>query len=187
VAVSPDGRTVIVTGLSGSSAFATVAYNAATGAQEWAKSYNGPVSSVDRVTAIGVNPAGTLVYVTGSSYGGSTAGYQFATVAYNATTGGKVWVTRSRFATQDGGPIRLAVSPTGSTVYVTGLSSGAYRTFAYSATTGGQIWTRRYQPKGTGPDIPMAIAVNPTSGSVYVTGTVSAAPASFYATVAYSG
>ncbi len=95
-------------------------------------------------------------------------------------------MTRSRFATQDGGPIPLAVSPTGSTVYVTGYSFG-YRTFAYSAKTGGPIWTRLYQPKGTGLDIPMAIAVNPTSGSVYVTGTVSAAPASFYGTVAYSG
>src|SRR5258708_5307098 len=102
VVVSPDNRTVFVGGttLGGATTvddYATVAYNAATGAQEWAKIYNRPVSSVDRVTAIGVNPPGTLVYVTGSSYGGSAAAYQFATVAYNAATGGNVWVTRSRF------------------------------------------------------------------------------------------
>src|SRR5260221_12254982 len=105
-----------------------------------------------------------MVYVTGSSYGGSAAAYQFATVAYNAATGGNVWVTRSRFATQDGGPIPLAVSLTGSMVYVTGFSSDAYRTFAYSAKTGGAVLTRLYQPKGDGLAITQAHRCRPTSG-----------------------
>src|SRR5215467_14161316 len=38
LAVSPDGRTVFVTGSSGPS-YATVAYNTATGAQLWVKRY----------------------------------------------------------------------------------------------------------------------------------------------------
>ena len=48
VAVSPNGSTVIVTGSSigtnDSYDYATVAYNAATGAQRWAKRYDGPGS-----------------------------------------------------------------------------------------------------------------------------------------------
>src|SRR5262249_36940375 len=49
LAVSPDGRTVFVTGaseggLASISDYATVAYDAATGAQLWVSRYNGPSS-----------------------------------------------------------------------------------------------------------------------------------------------
>src|SRR5262249_60393756 len=73
LAVSPDGRTVYVTGSSDGGAsyidYATFAYNAATGAQRWVKRYtSGAGPTPDTATSVVVSPAGDTVYVTG--YGG---------------------------------------------------------------------------------------------------------------------
>ena len=73
VAVSPDGKTVFVTGLSGltsvQSDYATVAYNAATGAQLWVKLYSPPANGADAATSVAVSPTGTMVFITGQTYG----------------------------------------------------------------------------------------------------------------------
>jgi hypothetical protein len=63
--------------------YATVAYNTATGARVWAKRYNGPGNGADAGNSVAVSPAGTTVYVTGSSDGG-ISGVDYATVAYNS-------------------------------------------------------------------------------------------------------
>src|SRR5215469_16513032 len=63
VAVSPDGNTVFVTG------GATVAYDAATGAQLWASRFTGPFQ-FDFASSIAVSPAGGTVFVTGLTHGG---------------------------------------------------------------------------------------------------------------------
>ena len=121
LAVGPGGGTVYVTGRSvGSTSqydYATVAYNAATGAQRWVNRYNGPGNGADFATSLAVGPGGGTVYVTGSSVG-STSQYDYATVAYNAATGAQRWVKRyngfrngADFATS------LAVGPGGGTVY----------------------------------------------------------------------
>ncbi len=65
VAVSPNGNTVFVTGRS-SSAYATIAYNTATGAQLWTKLYTGgPGGSCTFDNAVAASPDGNTVYVTG--------------------------------------------------------------------------------------------------------------------------
>ena len=152
VAVSPAGDTVYVTGTSWGSTsgfdYATVAYNATTGAQLWLSRYNGLGNAGGEATAVAVSPDGGTVFVTGFSYGG-TSGDDYATVAYSAATGAQLWVNRYN------GPgnstdhaSSLAVSPSGSTVYVTGSSWGStsgkdYATVAYSAATGAQLWVSR--------------------------------------------
>ena len=141
MAVSPTGGSVFVTGtsdrVSSGPDYATVAYNAATGAQQWVKRYNGPANGEDNADAVTVSPTGSSVYVTGYSFGNGT-GPDFATVAYDAATGAQQWVKRYNGPGngQDEGD-SVAVSPSGSTVFITGYSTGAgtnydYSTIAYS-------------------------------------------------------
>jgi DNA-binding beta-propeller fold protein YncE len=195
VAVSPDGRTVFVTGVSKATtsylvyAYATVAYNAATGAQRWAARYRGPVPSYDTALSVAVSPGGGAVYVTGQSQG-TTSGDDYATVAYNAVTGAQRWVKRYNGpANGDDAATSVAVSPGGGTVYVTGDSQGTsgvvgvYATVACNAATGAQRWVARYNGPVKGANVAYSLAVSPTTGTVYVTGTSGAA----YATVAYHG
>jgi WD40 repeat protein len=196
VAASPDGKAVYVTGSSygGSTTnydYATVAYNAATGAQLWVKRYTSPGSGDDQANSVTVSPTGNMVFVTGSSTGAGNL-YDYATVAYNATTGQQVWVKHYNGALGlgDNQAFSVAVSPAGGTVYVTGSgdADSNYATIAYNATNGTQQWAKRYT--GSGPDGGGATwaAVSPTTGTVYVTGHSSGNGTGYdYATVAYQG
>src|SRR6266550_2186639 len=93
LAVDPVGSRVLVTGesLGSTSSFdyATAAYDPSTGATAWLKRYNGPANGFDEVRALEVSPGGSRVFVTGDS-GGSTSIDDFATVAYNASTGAQL-------------------------------------------------------------------------------------------------
>jgi len=87
VAAGPGGgRSVFVTGFSTGATsgpdYATVAYNAATGARRWASRYNGPGNKTDGATSLAVGPAGDTVFVTGDSFGGVSTDSDYATVAY---------------------------------------------------------------------------------------------------------
>jgi hypothetical protein len=141
VEAAPGGGTVFVTGKSvGKTSnydYATIACKASTGAQLWVKRYNGPGNSDDRAASIVVSPSGGTVYVTGESPG-ATSGYDYATIAYNATTGAQAWIARYN-GPGDGNDsaTAAAVSPSTGTVYVTGSSAGTgtmeidYATVAY--------------------------------------------------------
>jgi outer membrane protein assembly factor BamB len=193
LAVSPTGKAVYVTGespgLSGFSDYATVAYNAATGAQLWVKRYNGPGNG-SGANSVAVSPNGGTVFVTGSSAGtGSKLDtYFFATVAYNATTGAQLWLKRyNGISGRSGDAYSVAVSPSGKTVFVTGYSNGIgatfYTTVAYSATTGAQLWVQRYNGISGHGGSAYKVAVSPSGSAVYVTGGVAGGE---YATVAYN-
>jgi putative pyrroloquinoline-quinone binding quinoprotein len=197
IAASSDGSTVFVTGYSESSTgrdYATVAYDAASGSTRWSKRYNSPANGDDEANALGVSSDSTTVFVTGYS-DGSTSARDFATVAYDAATGGKAWVKRYN-GPRDDGARSIAVSPDGSAVFVLGRSRGLtngfdYLTVAYGADDGAKRWIRRYD--WPSPDYrypndedPVAVGVSPDSSRVFVTGTsVISDTNADYATIAY--
>src|SRR5215469_15371845 len=128
VAVSPDGRTVFVTGhckgRTTGQDYATIAYNAATGAWLWVKRYNGPGNGDDQASSLAVSSGGGRVVVTGSSTG-ATSGTDYATVAYNAATGTQLWVERYN-GPGDGSDSAAAVAISrDNRVFVTGSSDAA--------------------------------------------------------------
>ena len=140
IAVSPDSSTVVVAGGSSSrrsaTDYATVAYRADTGATRWSKRYDGPAAEYDVANALAVSRDGTRVYVTGESVGRGTAG-DYATVAYAARGGAKLWSAR-----RDGPSsawdfaLAVAVSPNGARVFVTGGSERGGDEFFATIRTG---------------------------------------------------
>ncbi len=197
VAFGPGGSTVYVTGWSIRTSsiyyydWATVAYNAATGAQLWVRRHRSGYGT-SGASALAVSPGGGTVFVTGFSHG-ATSDDDYVTIAYNTATGATRWLRRYN------GPgngtdeaSSLAVSPGGGTVYVTGYSAGAtsaddYATVAYNAATGATRWVQRHSSSG-GASQANAVAVSPTTGTVFVTGyNTSLTSGEDYLTIAYSG
>lgn len=182
LAVSPDGRHVVVTGqwaatgvhdiwgLAYGYHFGTISLSASTGAKEWFAEYTGGSGNFDQPNDIAFSPDSSRVFVTGDSYGG--AGYQRATVGYSVANGQQLWAVRfvGPGHNSDFGKA-IEVSPDGSRVYVTGESVGAtadYSTQALDAGTGNQIWETRYSvPRGSTSE---DLVVSPDGSRVYVTG-----------------
>ncbi len=191
------GSTVFVTGSSATSEggpgnYATIAYNAANGARLWAKSYSGSGNSDNAAASVAVSPRGGRVFVTGCSAGLSSGDVDYATVAYNAANGTRLWSRSYDLGGTSGGcATSVAVGPDGGRVLVTGAIGSDFATIAYNAATGAQLWARRY-PSGIGdsrdPIGPVLMAVH--GGEVFVTGTSFGASGGFsdfgYGTVAYS-
>ena len=151
----------------------------APGSQLWVQRYNGPGNSFDAASAVAVSPGGSRVFVTGGSRG-TRSGQDYATVAYSTATGARLWVTRYNGpATYDDAARSVAVSPRGSTVYVTGGSNPGSATLAYSAATGAQLWLARHSDM-----LLAAVAVSPGGSRVYVTGLTGPFP-NDYATAAH--
>ncbi len=133
LAVSPDGTKVFVTGFGRVSPslpeyenpdYATVAYNTATGTQQWVALYNGPGNVSDGASSVATSPDGASVFVTGFSSDGVKTQTDYGTVAYNAATGTQRWValyngpgTGGDYATS------IAASPDGKKVFVTGFTN----------------------------------------------------------------
>jgi outer membrane protein assembly factor BamB len=182
VAVSPDGSAVFVTGSTidqSGKVFkgATVAYNSATGARLWVRSF----PSNSSATALVVSPDGSTVYVTGSQDGSPDPIFygEYLTAAYDTATGAARWTARYRGpASGLGGPARdVAVSPDGAKVIVTGDNSSAspgsqpeFATVAYDSGTGAQVWVARYGQPAKQADYGVSVTVSPDSSKVFVTG-----------------
>jgi hypothetical protein len=195
VALSPSGKTVFVTGFSnnssssGASAIATVAYNAASGAQRWVKRYGNTASSG---ASLAVSPSGKVVFVAGSVVVATTSGQAQTpvTIAYSAATGARLWVRRYTNQTQDAA-VGLAVSPTGNRVFVIMQGKIGYpatplfATIAYAAGTGAQLWTKPYTSPASSSNTATAVAVSPTGKKVFVTGS-SGTNGQFSLTVGYN-
>src|SRR5206468_1059532 len=93
LAVSPDRSHVLVAGTSSHGAYLTFVYDASTGAKVWARRYVGPGNG-NQASAIGMSPDGSKVFVSGWSTGSSDVDNDFATVAYDGSTGAHLWTKR---------------------------------------------------------------------------------------------
>lgn len=193
IALSPDGTHLFVAGESKgmdvnmSSDYALVAYDATDGVQQWVGRYDGPDQKDEQVSALTVSHDGTRLFVTGTSQS-QTTDDDYATVAFDATTGSQIWAARYD------GPAHgfdaaesIVVSPDNGTVYVTGSSDGGtpaspgnsidgyvnnmdWATIAYNAATGTQKWIARLDGSGHGNEIATAMALSADGNSLYITG-----------------
>src|SRR5207247_642573 len=96
-AVSADGSRLAVTGDASnpisSFDYATIGYDASTGQPAWLDRYNGPANANDEAHSVTMSPNGSMVVVTGDSLGSGSA-YDYATIAYDTTTGEPLWLER---------------------------------------------------------------------------------------------
>lgn len=184
--MSPDGTIAFVTGeswgIEGEIDYATFAYDVSTGAKLWLKRYDGPVSPdptdlrYDIAYSIAVSPDGTKVFVTGESPGVGTFS-DYATIAYDASTGAKLWGSRYDGPGNYYDIARsVAASPDGTTVFVTGVSPdaaglGHYATLAYDTATGTKLWVRLHDDPHHLGESASAVIASPDGTKVFVTGT----------------
>ncbi len=184
--------------------YATVAYAAASGERLWVRRYNGPANRDDVAKSVAIAPGGGQVLVTGTSNSvgldvfdatrspTATPTPDYATVAYSASNGRQMWV--SRYNSSGNGldfAYSVAVSPSGNKVFVTGFSIvtasyADYATIAYRADNGAQQWARRYNGPANAGDAFPSLAVSPGGNRVFVTGTsTGVSSGQDYATIAY--
>lgn len=174
LAVSPDGSQVFVTGVVGGSYddWATVAYDTDTGVRNWVRRYNGPGFGFDQPRWVMVSPDSSRVFVSGWSFDGSVDDY--ATAAYDAGSGSRLWLRRyNRAGHGHAFPNGLALSADGGRLFVTGPF-----TVAYDTATGERSWARKSPFSST-----MGIATSPVGSQVFVTGGSPADSSSDLATI----
>jgi hypothetical protein len=89
----------------------------------WVATYNGPRSGEDVPTAMAASRDGATVFVIGTSRAGGNSSGNFATIAYDAATGGEVWtrIYNPPVHLEDNGRA-IEASPTEDVVFVTGGS-----------------------------------------------------------------
>jgi hypothetical protein len=196
--LAPDGSAVYVTGhlqTSTSFDYATVAYDATSGSELWRASFDGPAHGADGALAVAASPDGSLVFVTGESASASGL-FDYATVAYDASTGTPSWSKRYRGpGGRDDIAWDVSTSPDGAHVYVTGESVGTsgtfdYETLSYDAGSGERVWGARYAGSAGGDDEACCVAISNNGATVYVVGTAvygSRSSATLdYGTIAYA-
>jgi DNA-binding beta-propeller fold protein YncE len=173
--------------------YLTVAYDAASGEVRWAKRYEGPRTGArDIASSIAIAPDGSSVYVTGGSTSPDRS-LDYATLAYEASTGTMRWVRRFgvRIIGSGDGARAVAVSPDGSKVLVTGrsyrgdISGRDMATIEYDASTGAIVWVRLYGHLLHESERATSLAVSPDGSTVFVTGNRFHNDGYDFATVAY--
>ena len=170
--LTPDGSRFYVTGVDAEGRdgdFLTVAYDAATGAQVWASSYD--AGRRDEARGVAVAPDGSRVYVVGVSRP-ADAPRDYVTIAYDGATGDELWVARYD-GTEHGRDEPSCVAASDTTVFVTGASRGRgywdFGSVAYDAATGQERWTARFDRRDS-IDFAQGCTVAPDGSAFFVTG-----------------
>ena len=172
LAIDGSGN-VYVTGTSFDSStdndYVTIKYDT-NGNRQWVATYNGTENSDDSVSALATDNSGN-VYVTGTSFGGST-NYDFATVKYGPD-GSQLWAARYNGPANGDDGAKDLVTDNAGNVYVTGYGYDSNTDYDYATVKygpgGNQLWAARYNGPANGLDFAYALAID-NSGNVYVTG-----------------
>lgn len=189
VAVSPDGRRVLVTGTTYVADFdsimLTIAYDAATGQELWRRTLDGP-GETENGRAMVMSPKGDEVYIAASSETapGATSDMDWAITAYDARDGDHLWTRR--WAGAGTGevdyPVSIGVHPSGRLVYAAGQAAGTVSEWdidtaaiavraAGPGKKGAIAWAQRWDARGRGEnDEGAGLAVDPGGELVYVVG-----------------
>jgi outer membrane protein assembly factor BamB len=152
-AIATDGARVFVTGSSAGNNlddFATVAYDAGSGATSWVRRYDGPKRGADGADALALGGGGVIV--TGPSIG-VAGNFDYATIDYDAATGSRRWASRYDDRTHHADIARaVVVAPSGSDAFVTGKAGRHNATISYDLTTGDRQWVTslRHGARATG-------------------------------------
>jgi WD40 repeat protein len=195
IAVSGDGRRVLVGGTSGwdidsGHDFVTIAYDAESGSRQWARIHSGARDENQNRVSLAVSSDGSRVYLAGSRDEDSAA------FAYETASGTLLWQRAfdHRYAYTVAAPRHaLALSPDGSLLFVVGERLGLngapprdFFTLAIDASTGATRWVRAYDGPAHGEDAATGVAVSPDGSRVVVTGQSAGGPHDFSAaTIAY--
>jgi len=195
LAVSPDGAEVFVTGQSTGAAgdfdYATTALDAVSGSELWVRRFDGSAHVSDSAYGLAVSPDARAVFVTGNAVMGDSG--ECVTLAYDAGSGVPLWRNINRGQGASGGAgYAAAVSPDGSTLFVTGETGGVssyadYLTLSIGAVSGRTNWARYYNGPGNDFDKSYYLALSPDGSRLYVTGfSEGALTNSDYFTIAYA-
>jgi DNA-binding beta-propeller fold protein YncE len=193
VAISPDGKTVFVTGTThlpgGASVMLTMAHAAADGRELWRTVHDGP-GELDNGRAMVVSPDGTEIYVAASSETapGQANDLDFLVAGYDAASGRELFATRWGGAGTGGVdyPMVLATHPDGRLVYAAGQAAGTAKQWdidaaAIAVQVGGRgrgrnrpgaiAWAKRWDARGLGEnDEAYDATVSPDGEHLYLAG-----------------
>jgi hypothetical protein len=154
--------------------YLTTAMDALDGRVLWVRRYAGPGGGRDVAESVVASPDGSSVFVTGYSLGQSTS-YDFATIAYDARTGTRIWLRRYDGPQHDADEaLCMAITLDGRFLYVAGFAeetsefSTDYTTIAYAPATGAIVGKRVYD--GTGQYTDSAEDIYAGTEKVFVTG-----------------
>ena len=188
IAVSPDGELVFVSGswrtdqVAADGHLTTIAFAAESGDIVWSASYDGPANGTDNARELVVSPDGQTLYIAGISAGRNNSDLDYAVIAYDASSGTELWVSRWDGVGQGhlDSPFAIDINSSGDMLYLTGWSYGEgefnndYGTIAVDAVgenAGAIVWSARYDGVGVrAPDQASALVVSPDDATVFVTG-----------------
>lgn len=180
LAISSDGSTVYAAGDTERVAedrVVTMAHLVSSGTRLWLRRTDPKPGGFDLAPSVAVAPDGTAVFIAVQSFESGAHPY-YKTVAY--TSGGaKLWASPVReddVFGEGGSPTDIAVSPDGSTLFVTGagspgLSQEGSLTYAYDAAVGGDaLWYAYREPNVAARAYELVVA--PDGTRIYPAGTI---------------
>lgn len=188
--VSRDGKRAFATGeyaqpgisLFPNTVYGTFAYDVASGSRSWASTYSTSTDGPSSALGLAIRPQGDRLFVTGRVSNATEVTWEYATVAYDASTGVIVWDKQYRdpvTAFEEGADI--LASPDGDVVYVTGHAGhpsgqGDAATIAYSALDGTEMWVGRLNGSTTGSDYTQGLELATTPDGAWLFALGSTAP-----------